>query len=114
MVTDWRAAIVDSADMARQIASEIPAVVGSTSITVDQAALLYEGIERCARALDRILEDMPQDEVDPALGEAAETLADLWAVLSVAAANKIRTLRGLKPMTSPGDEYRGDDDAGDA
>lgn len=55
--------------------------------------------------MDRTLDEMQQHEVDAALTEAADTLADLWAVLSVAAANKIRTLQGLRPMRAPGDEY---------
>lgn len=105
MATDWRAALVDSADMARQVASEIPAVVESSSITLDQAALLYNGIERCAQALDRTVDEMQHHDVDEALTEAAEQIADLWAVLSVAAANKVRTLQGLRPMQCPGDEY---------
>jgi len=44
------------------------------------------------------VEHVNEEDLDEALYEAAESLEDIWSTLSVATANKVRTMQGLEPI----------------
>jgi hypothetical protein len=55
-------------------------------------------VEQGAQDFDAIVEIMDEHDVEDALVEAAETIEDTWINLSVATANRLRTMLGLAPI----------------
>ena len=56
-------------------------------------------MERGAQAFDRMMDEMERHQLENGLVEAADSMADTWMNLSVAAANKVRTMQGKPPSS---------------
>ena len=107
MGTDWIATLKEQGELTKRLAVEVPKALGNPELTLDQASRLYRLVEKSAQDFDRIVERMNEEDLDDALYEAAESLEDIWSALSVAAANKVRTMQGLDPIEFDDD---GDED----
>ena len=104
MTIDWITTLQEQADFATQIAEEVKQTLKLPDLTATQAARLYRSCEEGAQTFDRIIDEMEQHDMDATLTQAADTIADMWTNLSIAAANRLRALRGLKPIEFPSDE----------
>lgn len=109
MATDWLRLIQEQGEIAKQMAADVPRALADPDLTLDNASQLYGAVERGAQNLDRIVERMEDYDLDDALFEAAEALQDIWARLSVASANKVRTMQGLSPIEFSDDEEEEED-----
>jgi hypothetical protein len=98
MAIDWTATLQDQADFVTQIAADVAQTLDIPNLSATQAARLYRVVEQGAQTFDRILEEMDQHDLDDELSDAADTIADTWANLSIGAANKLRTIQGLEPI----------------
>lgn len=98
MAIDWILTLQEQADFAKQIADNVAKTLESPHLTAMQASRLYRTVEQGASTFDRIIDEMEQHNLDDELTEAAETIADMWTNLSIATANKLRTIQGLKPI----------------
>jgi len=98
MAVDWLATVQEHGEIVQRMAATVPEVLSDPDLTFDQASLLYRDVEQGAQDFDKILEHMGEVDVDEALVEAAEALETIWARLSVATANRVRTMRGLDPI----------------
>lgn len=101
MAIDWILALQEQADFATQIAEDVSKTLDCAHLTATQAARLYRTVEQGAQTFDRFIDEMDQHDLDDDLTEAADAIADIWTNLSVAAANKLRTLQGLQPIEFP-------------
>lgn len=104
MATDWFATLAEQGEIAKRMARNVPEALGHPDLTLDLASRLYREVEQGAQAFDAIVQRMSEDDVPDGLVDAAEALEDIWSRLSVAAANKVRTMRGLEPIEFPDDE----------
>lgn len=107
MGTDWIAILREQGELTKELAAEVPKALANPDLTLDQASRLYRLVEKSAQDFDRIIEGMDEEDLDEALYEAADSLEDIWSALSVATANKVRTMQGLDPIEFEDD---GDDD----
>ena len=98
MATDWITTLQEQADFATQIAEEVKQTLRIPNLTAAQASQLYRVVEQGAQSFDRIIEEMEQHDIDNSLTQAADTIADIWTSLSISAANRLRALKGLKPI----------------
>ena len=106
MAIDWNLTLQEQADFVERIAADVGQTLAMPQLTATQASRLYRVVEQGALTFDRIIDEMEQDNLDGELIEAAETIADLWTYLSIATANKLRTLQGPKPIEfAPEGEY---------
>lgn len=55
-------------------------------------------VEHGAQDFDAIVEIMGELDLEDALVEAADTIEDTWIHLSVATANRLRSMLGLGPI----------------
>lgn len=106
MAIDWIATLREQGDIAARFTKDVPTALSDASLTLDQASRLYQAVEKGSQDFDRIVEDMQEYDLDESLFEAADALEDIWSGLSVATANKVRTIQGLAPieMAPPEDE----------
>lgn len=106
MPIDWIATLHEQGDVVAQMSSDVPKALSHSDLTLDQASRLYRAVEKGAQDFDRIVEDMQEYDLDDSLFEAADALEDIWSELSVATANKVRTMKGLAPieMAPPEDD----------
>ena len=102
MAIDWISTLQEQAEFVRQIADDVSLTLDIPDLSPAQALRLCRVVEQGAQTFDRIIEEMEQHDVDDDdLTKAAETIADMWTNLSVAAANKLRVLQGLTPIEFP-------------
>lgn len=104
MTTDWITTLQEQADFATPIAEELRQTLELPELSAVQASRLYRIVEQGAQTFDRIIDEMDQHDMDTTLTQAADTIADMWTNLSIAAANRLRALRGLKPIEFACDE----------
>lgn len=104
-MVDWLEALREQGEIAQRLATSVPKVLGDPKLTLEQASKLYGMVERGAQDFDRFAELMDEHDLDDSFYEAAESLQELWSQLSVASANKVRTMQGLEPIPFPDDEY---------
>lgn len=104
MATDWLATLKEHGDLANRVATDVPIALGDPSLTIDQASRLYRVVETGAQDFDSIVELMQEEDLDESFYEAADALEDIWAELSVATANKVRTMQGLAPIEIDDDQ----------
>ncbi|PSH70118.1 hypothetical protein CU102_03195 [Phyllobacterium brassicacearum] len=104
MATDWVTTLQEQADFATQIAEDVKQTLKMPDLTATQASRLYRVVEQGAQSFDRIIDEMEQHDIESSLTEAADTIADMWTSLSIATANRLRALQGLKPIEFPSDE----------
>jgi hypothetical protein len=98
MAIDWVATLQVQADLVLEISTEISKALDASDLTIEQASRLYRKVEQGARDLDAIVEIMDEHDVEDAFLEAAEIIEDAWTNISVATANRLRTMRGLEPI----------------
>jgi copper(I)-binding protein len=98
MAIDWVATLQVQADLVLEISTEVAKALDASDLAIEQASRLYRMVEQGARDFDAIVEIMDEHDVEDAIVEAAETIEDTWTNLSVATANRLRTMRGLKPI----------------
>lgn len=55
-------------------------------------------MEQGVQDFDAIVEIMGEHDLEDALVEAADTIEDTWINLSVATANRLRSMLGLEPI----------------
>jgi hypothetical protein len=107
LAIDWIATLKEQGDFAAQMSRDVKTALSHSDLTVDQASRLYRTVEKGAQDFDRIVEDMQEYDLDDSLFEVAEALEDFWSEISVATANRVRTMQGLAPIEMPPDD---DDD----
>lgn len=105
MAIDWIATLREQGDIAKRLAKDVPMALSDTSLTLDQASRLNGIVENGSKAFDRIVVDMQEHDLDASLFEAADALENIWCELSVATANKVRSMQGLTPIGRVRPEY---------
>lgn len=95
MTTDWIATLREQGVLAERVAATMTRAHADPNLTLDQASRIYRIVEQGAQDFDQIVEEMDDHDLDDTLYDAAEALEDIWSNLSVAAANKVRTIQGL-------------------
>lgn len=100
MAIDWVATLQVQTDLVLEVSTEVSKAVDEPDLTVEQASRFYRLVEQGARDFDAIVEIMDEHDVEDAFIAAAETIEDTWTNLSVATANRLRTMRGLEPIAS--------------
>jgi hypothetical protein len=98
MAIDWVAALQEQADLALRIATDVGKALDASVLTVEQVSRLYRMVEQGAQDFDAIVEIMGEHDLEDALVEAADTIEDTWLNLSVATANRLRSMLGLEPI----------------
>jgi hypothetical protein len=98
MATDWIQILREQGDLAQRAAEQVPRAISDPDLTLDLASKLYAAVERGAQAFDGIMDQMQESDVSDSMFDAAEAIEGIWAKLSVAAANKVRTMQGLDPI----------------
>ncbi|NTI03471.1 hypothetical protein G6K88_15720 [Agrobacterium rhizogenes] len=101
MAVDWVNVLKVQGDIARNMAKNVPEVLSRDDLTMAQASQVYRMVETCAQDFDKIVALMDEQDLDEAFYNLASTLEDLYSQLSVASANKVRTMQGLKPIELP-------------
>ncbi len=104
MTIDWIATLQEQQEFVKTIADDVTKTLLSSHLTTVQASRLYRTVEQGAQTFDRIIDEMEQANLDEELNTAADEIADTWTNLSIAAANKLRALRGLEPIAFPTDD----------
>lgn len=81
-----------------KVAKDVAKALDAPDLTIEQASRLYRMVELGAQDFDRIAEFMNEHDLEESFIDAADTIEDTWTNLSVATANKLRTMRGLDPI----------------
>lgn len=98
MAVDWVATLQEQAELVMKIANDVGSALDAYDLTVEQASRLYRMVELGAQDFDRIVAVMSEHNLEESFIDAADTIEDTWTNLSVATANKLRTMRGLAPI----------------
>ena len=107
MQVDWVDTPQEQADLVMKVARDVANELDASDLTMEQASRLYRTVEQGAQDFDRIVELMNDQVLGQLFSEAAETIEDTWTNLSVATANRLRTMRGLDPIdVEPGEKER--------
>lgn len=104
MATDWFATLHEQGELVKRLAATVTEALDHPDLTLDLASRIYREVEQGAQAFDAIAQQMDISDVPTELFEAAEALENIWVRLSIAAANKVRTMRGLSPLEFPDDD----------
>jgi len=96
MEADWLDVLRQRGEIARQVARIVPVALSNPALTVDLASHIHEIVERGAMDLDRTMRSMRENDVPERALEAADALRAVWEDLSIATADKLRTMQGLK------------------
>ncbi|MFC6486926.1 hypothetical protein [Nitratireductor sp. GCM10026969] len=104
MSEDWLEVLREQGEIAQRMARDVAELLGHPGLTLDQASRMYRLVEKGAQDFDRMVEALEEQDALDAVLEAAETIQSIWDELSIATANKVRTLRGLEPIEFPDDE----------
>lgn len=94
MAIDWLARLREQGRFAARMSRDVPAALGDPQLSLDEAAQLHRTVENCASSFDAILLEMERARLEKEYFRAAETVSQLWADMSVMAADKVRALRG--------------------
>ena len=106
---DWLELITEQGEVAQRMAANVPKVLGDPKLSLEDATKLYNIVEAGAQDLDELADKMDEFDLDEALFEAVEALQSIWDKLSVASANRVRTMQGLSPIEFPDDDELEDD-----
>lgn len=101
MTIDWISTLQEQAEFVTQIAEDVNRTLALPELTSSQASRLYRVVEQGAQTFDRIIEELERHNLDDDLIDAIDTIADMWTNLSVATANKLRSMQGLVPIEFP-------------
>lgn len=101
MTIDWISTLQEQAEFVTQIAEDVNRTLALPELTSSQASRLYRVVEQGAQTFDRIIEELERHNLDNDLIDAIDTIADMWTNLSVATANKLRSMQGLVPIEFP-------------
>ena len=101
MVIDWVSTLQEQSNFINQIARDVSQALASPNLSIEQASRLSRSIDRGARAFDRVVEELERHGPETELVEAAGAIADTWTHLSVAVANKLRTMQGERQTEFP-------------
>lgn len=104
MTLDWIGILKEQTEIAQRLAVNVPAALLSRDLTLDQASRLYRDVEHGAQAFDALADKMQDHDLDEGALNLIETIEDVWTSLSVAAANKVRTMQGLEPFEPIADD----------
>jgi hypothetical protein len=101
---DWVDTLQEQADLVMRVARDVANEIDASDLTLERASRLYRTVELGAQDFDRVIELMNKPDLEELFSEAAETIEDTWTNLSVATANRLRTMRGLDPIDVEADE----------
>jgi len=101
MDADWLDVLRQRGEIAKQVAKFVPVALSNPGLTVDLASRIHEIVERGAMDLDRTMRSMRENDVPERALEAADALRAVWEDLSIATANKLRAMQGVKPISFP-------------
>ena len=101
MVIDWVSTLQEQSDFINEIARDVSQALATSSLSIEQARSISRSVERGAQGFDRIFDELEKGNPDIELVEAAGAIADTWTNLSVATANKVRTMQGKPPIEFP-------------
>lgn len=76
------------------MAREIPPILADPELTHDQAAALFQSVDKNCQAMDDLMARLDEAEVDDATYEAAEAAQEIWDTLGEATASRMIELRG--------------------
>ena len=103
-MADWLEILREQGEIATRMGKNVPEILSRPDLTLDQASRLYQMVERGAQDFEGIVGAMEEYDLPESAFEAAETLQAIWDKLSIAAANKVRSMQGLKPTIVAGDD----------
>lgn len=73
---------------------EIPTILADPDLTLDQAATLYQSVDKSCQAMEDLMFRLEDAAVDDATYKAAEAAQEIWDTLGEATAIKMIKLRG--------------------
>ncbi len=91
-MTDWIAMLKEQRTLGDQLAEEIPHTLTTPGLTLEQAAKLYQALEKQAAFMEVLVRKLDENSFDPDVILAAEKLEELFAELAADAAEKMRDL----------------------
>lgn len=101
MDSKWLPLLTKLGDTAKRLATEIPAAIADTSLTIDQAQRLWEATGKLCDQATELIENMEDDGADETLIEPAEALEDILLRLHEAVGNRLIDLGGLRGPLRP-------------
>lgn len=93
MAAHWLETIRESGELAKRMATEVPKVLGNPDLTTEQANQLFNSINKHCLDVERLIDEMEDEDADEAMLDAAESLDDMWATIAEAVAEKLIELR---------------------
>ena len=82
MATDWMGALHSRAEFAKTVGRQIPDVLASPDLTVDQVTRLSQLLTKYRRDIDRALKRLVKEGAGDAIREAMEILQALWNTIA--------------------------------
>ncbi|WMT88654.1 hypothetical protein NO932_08630 [Pelagibacterium sp. 26DY04] len=101
---DWYEKLKKHGDLAQSFAHKVAEVLKDDTLTIDQASKLYRTVSAGAQTFDDFSSEMDEYDLHESMFEAAEAIESIWDKLTVAVANRVRTMQGLEPIEMPDDE----------
>ena len=96
MAVNWIAELNQLGDVARRMALSVPAALDDPDITLKKAIHICKAVEAHARDFGRFVNALDDDgDASESLLESAKALQLVWDRLSIACADKVRTMKGL-------------------
>jgi hypothetical protein len=82
MATDWMGALHSRAEFAKAVGRQIPDVLASPDLTVDQVTRLSQLLTKYRRDIDRALKRLVKEGAGDAIRKAMEILQALWNTIA--------------------------------
>jgi hypothetical protein len=92
-VANWLNVLREKNELAIMLGKKIPQMLAHETLTLDQAAELYEFLENHARGMEEIVEKMELDDLPESYYQVAEDLDNIFTNLAAAAAERLTEIR---------------------
>lgn len=91
---NWLEQLQELGELGVKMAGDIPTILVDPDLTHDQAAALFQSVDKSCQAMDDLMFRLRDAAVDDTTYRAAKAAQEVWDALGEATATKMIELRG--------------------
>ena len=92
-MANWLEVLREKNELAAVLGNKIPKMLAHETLTLEQAAEIYEFLENHAREMEEIVEKMELDDLPESYYQVAEDLDNIFTNLAAEAAERLTQIR---------------------